>query len=80
MQLRALIAFAFLLVSSAALAQTTTFAGNPVTLTGSISGTTLTVTAASGNLVIGTPVTGAGVTANTYITAQTINVNGGLYF
>ena len=38
--------------------------------TGSISGTTLTVTAVtSGSFAVGDPVTGTGVTANTYITA-----------
>lgn len=38
-------------------------------ITASISGTTLTVTATAGVLTIGTPITGAGVTAGTYITA-----------
>lgn len=38
-------------------------------VTGSISGTTLTVTAApTGTLAVGQPITGAGVTASTYIT------------
>jgi hypothetical protein len=38
--------------------------------TGSISGTTLTITAVtSGSFAVGDPVTGTGVTANTYITA-----------
>lgn len=38
-------------------------------ITASISGTTLTVTATAGVLTIGTPITGTGVTAGTYITA-----------
>jgi hypothetical protein len=40
-----------------------------ITLTGSISGTTLTVTATSGTLAVGTIISGAGITAGTTISA-----------
>lgn len=46
-------------------------------VTGSISGTTLTVTAvASGSLTVGTPITGAGVASNTLITALLTGTGG----
>lgn len=56
--------------------------GNPPTgavVTGSISGTTLTVTAVtSGTLAVNQPITGAGVTAGTVITGLAAGTTGGV--
>lgn len=55
------------------------FTLNSASVTGVISGTTLTVSAVgSGTLYVGSTVTGTGITANTYIMAQVSGTTGGV--
>lgn len=72
---------AWVALSKAALTGSQTVSGGAVaaSVTGSISGTTLTVTAvSSGSLSVGQGITGSGITANTRIKQQLTGTTGGV--